>query len=291
MNERLALGTVQFGLKYGIANESGRVSINEVNNILTEAASHGIGLLDTAISYGDSEYVLGQVGVAGYKIVSKLPALPDDCTDIAGWVDAQVEGSLARIGVNSLYAMLLHRPDQLFDTSGKQLLRALECLKAKGRTQKIGISIYHPDELTRLTNEMHFDLVQAPLNILDRRLIDSGWAQRLKRLGIELHARSVFLQGLMLIPDSRRPAKFRRWQGIWLEWERWLNEVGLTPLQACLRYALSVEEVEKVVVGVDSVDQLNQVLVAATAGSLTSLPNWPQNIDIDLLNPYRWDQL
>ena len=291
MNDRLALGTVQFGLKYGIANESGRVSLNEANNILTEAASHGIGLLDTAISYGDSEHVLGQVGVADYKIVSKLPALPDECTDIAGWVDAQVTSSIARIGVNSLYAVLLHRPDQLFDARGKQLQKALEHLKAQGLTQKIGISIYTPDELPRLTDEMHFDLVQAPLNILDRRLIDSGWAQRLKRLGIELHARSVFLQGLLLLPDSRRPAKFRRWQGIWSEWERWLNEVGLTPLQACLRYTLSVEEVEKVVVGVDSVDQLLEILVAAAAGSLTSLPNWPQNIDIDLLNPSRWDQL
>lgn len=291
MNDRLALGTVQFGLEYGIANESGRVSLNEVNNILTEAASHGIGLLDTAISYGDSEHVLGRVGVADYKIVSKLPALPDECTDIAGWVDAQVAGSLARIGVDSLYAVLLHRPDQLFDTRGKQLLKALEHLKVQGRTQKIGISIYAPDELTRLSDGMHFDLVQAPLNILDRRLIDSGWAQRLKRLGIELHARSVFLQGLLLMSDSRRPAKFRRWQGIWSEWERWLNEVGLTPLQACLRYALSVEEVDKVVVGVDSVGQLREILVAAAAGSLTGLPNWPQSIDIDLLNPSRWNQL
>lgn len=291
MNDRLALGTVQFGLEYGIANESGRVSLNEANNILTEAASHGIGLLDTAISYGDSEHVLGQVGVADYKIVSKLPALPDECTDIAGWVDAQVAGSLARIGVDSLYAVLLHRPDQLFDTRGKQLLKALEHLKVQGRTQKIGISIYDPDELNCLFDGMHFDLVQAPLNILDRRLIDSGWAQRLKRLGVELHARSIFLQGLLLMPASRRPAKFRRWQDLWSEWERWLNEVGLTPIQACLRYALSVEEVDKVVVGVDSVGQLREILVAAAANSLTSVPNWPQNIDIDLLNPSRWNQL
>ncbi|MDP2030677.1 MAG: aldo/keto reductase [Thiobacillus sp.] len=290
MNERLALGTVQFGLEYGIANESGRVNQGEAGKILTEAAGRGMNLLDTAIGYGDSERVLGQVGVANWQIVSKLPSLPSECADVAGWVDEQVEGSLARLGVDRLYAVLLHRPDQLFDARGQQLLEALEHLKAQGRTEKIGVSIYAPDELVRLFDGMHFDLVQAPLNILDRRLVNSGWAQRLKRQGVELHARSVFLQGLLLLSASRRPVKFGRWHHIWTEWDRWLAEAGLTPLQACLRYALSVEEVDKVVVGVDSVAQLREILAAAT-DSLTSAPNWPQNIDIDLLNPARWNQL
>lgn len=287
---RLALGTVQFGLEYGIANESGRVNLDEAGRILAEAADSGIGLLDTAIGYGDSERVLGQIGVADWKIVSKLPALPDECPDVASWVEAQVAGSLARLGVGGLYAVLLHRPEQLFDARGEQLLEALERLKAHGRTEKIGISIYAPDELDRLFDGMRFDLVQAPLNILDRRLVDSAWAQRLKRLGVELHARSVFLQGLLLMPASRRPAKFGRWQRLWSEWDHWLDETGLTPLQACLRYALSIGEVDKVVVGVDGAAQLREILAAAT-GSLTSLPNWPQNIDIDLLNPSRWSRL
>lgn len=291
MNERLALGTVQFGLEYGIANESGRVSYAEASNILTEAANHGVDLLDTAIGYGDSEQVLGQIGVADWKIVSKLPALPDECTDVAGWVDAQVAGSLARLGVDRLYAVLLHRPDQLFDRRGKQLLEALARIKAQGRAQKIGISIYAPGELTRLFDGMHFDLVQAPLNILDRRLVDSGWTKRLKYLGVELHARSAFLQGLLLMPASRRPEKIGRWQRLWSEWNRWLDEASLTSLQACLRYALSVEGVDKVVVGVDSVAQLREILAAAAAGPLTSTPNWPQQIDIDLINPSRWNQL
>ncbi len=287
---RLALGTVQFGLEYGIANESGCINFDEAGRILAEAADSGIDLLDTAIGYGDSERVLGQIGVADWKIISKLPALPDECPDVAGWVDAQVAGSLARLGVGSLYAVLLHRPNQLFEARGEQLHEALDRLKAHGRTEKIGISIYAPDELDRLFDGMRFDLVQAPLSILDRRLVDSGWAQRLKRLGVELHVRSVFLQGLLLMPASRRPVKFGRWQPLWSEWQRWLDETRLTPLQACLRYALSVGEVDRVVVGVDGVAQLREILAAAT-GPLTSLPSWPQNIDIDLLNPSRWNQL
>lgn len=288
---RLALGTVQFGVEYGIANESGRVNSDEASRILAEAADSGIDLLDTAIGYGDSEHVLGQIGVADWKIVSKLPAMPDECPDVGGWVAAQVAGSLARLGVDRLYAVLLHRPDQLFGSRGEQLLAALECLKADGCTEKIGISIYAPDELDRLFNGMHFDLVQAPLNILDRRLVDTGWSKHLKHLDVELHARSAFLQGLLLMPASRRPQKFGRWQSLWSEWDRWLDEVGLTPLQACLRFAHTVDGVDKIVVGVDSVVQLREILAASTGGPLTSTPSWPRQIDIDLINPSRWNQL
>ena len=114
--------------------------------------------------------------------------------------------------------------------------------------------------------------------------------QRLQRQGVELHVRSIFLQGLLLMPAARRPAKFGRWQALWTEWERWLGETGLMPLEACLRYTLSMKEVDKVVVGVDSAIQLGEILAVAV-GSLPSLPDWPQTIDVDLLNPARWNQL
>lgn len=152
------------------------------------------------------------------------------------------------------------------------------------------MSVYAPDELERLFAEMRFDVVQAPLSILDRRLSDSGWAQRLQQQGVELHVRSIFLQGLLLMPIAQRPAKFGRWQALWTKWERWLAETGLTPLEACVRYALSVADVDKVVVGIDSASQLREILAVA-GGSLTDLPDWPQTIDVDLLNPARWNQL
>ena len=287
---KLALGTVQFGLNYGIANHVGQVSQAEAGRILTLAAAHGIDMLDTAIAYGDSEQALGQLGVADWQIVTKLPSLPDDCKDVAAWVETQISGSLDRLGVERLHGVLLHRPDQLFGPQGAQLLSALKQLKEQGMARKIGVSIYAPDELERLFNAMDFDLVQAPLNILDRRLTDSGWAQRLKGLGAELHTRSVFLQGLLVMPASRRPAKFARWAALWSEWERWLAETGLTPLQACLNYALVIPEVDKLVIGVDSADHLHEILTAIDR-PLHGLPEWPSALDPDLLNPARWSQL
>lgn len=290
MNERLALGTVQFGLEYGVANHSGRVGLQEAGRILAAARAEGINTLDTAIAYGDSEQSLGQVGVGQWNIVSKLPAFPEDVTNLHEWVKDQIHGSLARLGVSQLDAVLLHRPDQLFGRQGPELLEALKETKSSGLSKKVGVSVYAPQELDRLFETMHFDLVQAPMNIMDRRFTESGWASKLRRMGVELHVRSAFLQGLLLMPPRARPAKFSRWPSVWKEWDRWLEAEGVSALDACLRYVLSVPEVDKVVFGVDSVDQLRQILGAASGG-LSSLPLWPQAIDLKLINPALWSQL
>lgn len=287
---KIALGTVQFGLEYGVANQVGRLQLADVKSILQQAAAQGVDTLDTAIAYGDSESTLGQAGIDGWDVVTKLPELPEGCADVASWVEAQIEGSRKRLGVSQLYGVLLHRPEQLLGERGKCLFKALEHLKAQGVTRKIGVSVYGPEELDGLMAEMRYDLVQAPLNILDRRLVESGCARRLKDQGTELHVRSVFLQGLLLMSAEQRPEKFSRWDTVWLEWTRWLDETGLTPLHACLGYAMDVEEVDKIVVGVDSVKHLSQIL-AATHSVLPSLPNWPQSVDTDLMNPSRWSQL
>ena len=130
---RLALGTAQFGLPYGIANQAGQVSRKEVSAMLQLAVSNGIDTLDTAIAYGESEVALGQAGTQGFNVVTKLPALPDDCLDVISWVMEQVDASFTRLGVSSVYALLLHRPEQLLGPLGKELYEALYALKERGK--------------------------------------------------------------------------------------------------------------------------------------------------------------
>ena len=287
---RLALGTVQFGLPYGIANQAGQVTQDEGKAMLQLAAGNGINTLDTAIAYGESEQRLGEIGIQDWQIVSKLPAIPDDCADILQWVAGAVDGSLQRLNVNSLYGLLLHRPQQHLKKNGDKLYRALQQLKQDGLVGKIGISIYAPSELDTLCGRFQFDLVQAPFNILDRRLIDTGWLTRLAELGTELHVRSVFLQGLLLMSPTARPKKFAPWDQLWFDWDNWLNINGLTPLQACLRYALSFPEISKVIVGVDSQQQLKEILVASV-GTLPKIPVGLKTNDLDLINPANWAAL
>lgn len=287
---KLALGTVQFGLSYGIANSQGQVGLDQAREIVTVARSSGLDTLDTAIAYGQSEATLGQLDLKDFKLITKLPALPDDCTDVRGWVEIQLADSFERLGCSRIHGLLLHRPEQLSGGQGTALYRTLNELKRQGLVEKVGVSIYEPQELDRLFDEMHFDLVQAPFNVLDTRLIDSAWLQRLPALGCELHVRSVFMQGLLLMPAPERPAKFSRWAPLWREWDDWLQASELTPVQACLRHALAFAEISRVVVGVDSARQLEEIVQAAS-GELPEIPSTLRSSDPDLLNPSRWNQL
>lgn len=287
---KLALGTVQFGLNYGVANTSGRVSAQEASAILQRAQASGLDTLDTAIAYGDSEAVLGQLGIEGWNTVTKLPAVPENCQDVAQWVHEQIEQSMARLGVSQLHGVLLHRPAQLLEKMGPALYGALQSIKAQGKTRKVGVSVYGPAELDELCDTYEFDLVQAPLNILDRGLVESGWAGRLHDAGVEVHTRSAFLQGLLLMPAAQRPAKFSPWENIWRAWDGWLEQEGLTPLQACLRYVTSLPQIGRVVVGVDTAVQLQQIVQAAD-GELATLPDFDTLQDARLINPASWNQL
>lgn len=287
---RLALGTVQFGLPYGVANTGGRVSPELVSVILDHAQARGIDTLDTAIAYGESEAVLGKVGVRSWNTITKLPGVPGDCIDVGQWVRDQVHQSIERLGVSQLHGVLLHRPEQLLGEMGGALNDAMQSLKAQGMTRKIGVSVYTPQELARLAKLNVFDIVQAPLNILDRRLVDSGWVARLRREGTEIHIRSVFLQGLLLMPSHQRPVQFNHWQTVWMAWDRWLAREGLSPLEACLGYINRQRDIDRVIVGVDTLAHLEQILEAAGT-TLNSLPEFPRLEDDSLLNPASWTQL
>lgn len=287
---RLALGTVQFGLPYGIANQAGQVSRTEAKAMLQLASANGIDTIDTAIAYGESETCLGEVGTQGFKLVTKLPALPDSCEDVGGWVRVQVAESLARLNVKAVYGLLLHRPEQLLGTNGKELYKALQSLKEIGQVQKMGVSIYAPRELEMLTKLFRLDMVQAPFNLVDRRLHSSGWLQRLKDDGVEVHTRSAFMQGMLLMPQAAIPPKFAPWADLWECWHSWLKGSELLAVQACLAYPLAFREIDRVVVGADSVTQLGQIISAANGVPQVSLPDL-QCEEENLINPSRWHLL
>lgn len=287
---RIALGTVQFGLSYGVANQGGKVQADEAGRVLLAASEAGIDTLDTAIAYGDSEAVLGSLPLDGFQLISKLPDMPEHITDVDGWVTEQYRGSLERLRVKRLRGLLLHRPQQLLGDKGQALYAALLKLREQGGVEKIGISIYDPSELEAFEGRMTFDMIQAPFNPVDKRLYDSGWLERLHGREVEIHVRSIFMQGLLLMDQQSRPAKFGRWNMIWDEWQHWLEQTRQTPVEACLRFALSFPEIARVVVGVDSEAHLRQI----SSVSQQTCDNPPSSLackDIELLNPSLWSRL
>lgn len=278
---------MQFGLAYGIANQTGRVTQTEASAILDCALAAGLDTLDTASAYGESEWRLGEIGVGQWQVISKLPAAIESAVDVRCWVRDSANLTLERLRLPKLRGLLLHRSEQLLGPRGDALHEALLELKSRHTVEKIGVSIYNPAELDALVPRFQLDLVQAPFSVLDRRLATSGWLARLHGAGIEVHIRSVFLQGLLLMDRLERPVAFDGWRPLWEAWHRWLNDSALTPVQACLGFALSRPEIARVIVGVDTVAHLREILNAAQTPSVP-VPDALITEDPYLLNPSNW---
>jgi len=283
---KIALGTVQFGLDYGLTNPSGQVAIDEVRKILIFAKKNEIDILDTASGYGNSEQVLGKIGVDNYQIITKTISLKNG-------VDRVIDGfyqSLDNLGQKQVEGLLIHNIQDIENKQFNILFDKLNKLKKEGLIKKIGFSTYTPEQVSFLLENFDFDLIQLPFNILDNRLVDSGMFKVLQNRGIEVHARSVFLQGLLLMNEKNRPSKFRRWDALWKTWHEWINDNQITVLEASIRYVISIPEISKVLVGVDTKDQLKEIIVASY-GFLPNIPPELHTTDVNLLNPSNWDRL
>ena len=287
---RLALGTVQFGLPYGIANKIGKVSFPESKAMLEFAKKNGVDMIDTAISYGNSEQSLGELGTDSFRLVTKLPEIPENQTDIDTWVDLQLRESLLRLGVDSIYGLLVHDSSQLLSQNGPCLYEAMLKFKENGMVRKLGVSVYSPIELESIIPHYDFDLIQAPFNLIDRRLSSSGWLNRLKDINVEIHTRSVFLQGLLLMKQKDIPYKFSAWNEIWTKWHSWLISQEHSAVEACLAFPLSFPEIDRVVVGSESLSQLTQIIQALDNLSTENLP-YLKSDDDKLINPVNWETL
>lgn len=284
---RVAIGTVQFGLRYGVANQVGMVSAENAEKILKSALLHGVSTLDTAISYGASEEILGQIGIESWQVISKLPRIPDGVEDIAGHILQQVESSLSRLNIQSLDGLLMHNPGQLLESSGHIIYNTLCDMRRQGLIKNIGISIYDPQDLNALLSNMDFNIVQAPLNIFDQRMLNSGWINELDKRKIAFHARSIFLQGLLLMEN--RPKFFSKWSNLFELWSHWLSKVGLTPLEGALYYAISNPAIKKIILGLDSLEHFQQIAqaIAKVEKMNIRVPDFDVT-DALLLNPAKW---
>ena len=289
---RIALGTAQFGLPYGISNTHGQVDRTEMNEIWQVARGAKITMLDTAIAYGNSEENIGATESVGFEIITKLPPLPSAETSVTQWVHSQIKNSLSKLKRNSVYGLLLHNPADLLGSNGDELLAALVNLKRDGLIEKYGISIYSPTELDSLFSQIPSfrpDIVQAPLNVIDQSIASSGWLTRLSEMNVEIHVRSVFLQGLLLQQPNERSVGFSRWSSVFAQFDSWTNARQMSPLAACLGHVLSYPEVSQVIIGVTSANELKQI-IALSSGEHVRAPKSLQVTDVDLIQPMNWNK-
>ena len=290
---RIGLGTVQFGLDYGISNRAGRPGLAEVKQILQTAIEAGIGYLDTATTYGQAEEIVGKCMPAGHglKVVTKIPPIAADTIGVEerDEIVASVAGSIERLNINTLHGILIHRVSDLNKPGAEFLVEALQQAQSRGWVKKIGVSIYNDAELLLAEQMLNLDLVQVPFNILDTRLVESGSLMRLDGKGVEVHARSVFLQGLLLMDANALPSFFApvrdRLGRLYAEWDA----LKLGRLATCLAFVLQRPELQCAVIGVNRLSELQEILAAlVVAETAKKIPVSSANIEPDFLDPSRW---
>ena len=245
---KLGLGTVQFGVDYGISNTKGKTDSAEIEKILDYAGKNSIAYIDTASAYGNAEKMLGSFDLTSFRVISKF--MPPN----QGSIKDELEKSLKNLGLGKVYAYLAHRPEELLKNPEQWF--DLKELKKQSKVEKIGYSLNSLEELDSLLQKnMEPDLIQVPYNLFDRRF--ERHIVELKKNGCEIHVRSAFLQGLFFIEPKNLPVYFKSVKNVISDLQ---NEFGENLSGALLNFALEKEFIDVVVVGVENVNQLSQNL-------------------------------
>jgi aryl-alcohol dehydrogenase-like predicted oxidoreductase len=268
---KICLGTVQLGMAYGINNRSGKPSFEESRAIIETALNSGIRTFDTAPAYGDSESILGEcLGGArdGAVIVSKISAVDWslDRDAIVGTIRRNLETSLVRLRIPAIPVYLFHRfPD--VERQDRLALEEIRSLKKEGLIGKIGVSIYTPDEAEAALSIPELEAIQVPFHLLDKRLLANGFLGRTRERGVLVFSRSVFLQGLFFRESV--PPNLQEFVPLQRELKEISLDAGMGLAELALRFVLSKDAIDSVLVGVERVGQLNENIRIWRKGELS----------------------
>lgn len=286
---KLGLGTVQWGLPYGLGNQNGITTPETVTELVSEARHCGIDVLDTASVYGKSEAVLGANSLEGFKVVTKTPrfATPHISDIEVNQLIETFQQSLNSLSCKKIYGLMVHHADDLLVPGGNKLLAAMKQLKEKGVVEKIGVSVYDSVQVDAVLKKFKPDLIQLPLSVLDQRMLASGHLELLKNEGVEIHVRSVFLQGLLLMPLNNIPTFFEPIRPLLFRWHAAAHAQGLTVNQAAVAFVKNLPYADTVLVGLDNLAQFRTCFDDFTSDTVFDATGLECN-DPVFVNPSLW---
>jgi len=295
-HSKLALGTVQLGLRYGIREREYKPpSPEEASAILATAATCGMNFVDTAFEYGESEEVLGSLRPREWRprLITKTPKFREGAffPKTGRWLQKAYELSCTDLRVESCYALLVHDPGNLLQPGGHHLIEAIRALKQSGKVGKIGVSAYDRRQIVEVSKVFPFEMIQLPINLADQRLLRDGTLHELRSRGVEILVRSAFLQGALLLEPDEVPAGMQGLNPALAELKRRSAEVGVSVIHALLRFALDLAEVDAVVVGVNRAAQLKELCGFSQQPLPANFNRSPLPVsDEELLNPGTWNR-
>ena len=288
MNSKLILGTAQFGLKYGINNTIGKLKKDEVLSLLKVAYNSGIRLLDTAEAYGNAHLLIGNYHKKQedfkFKIITKFPHQIKH-----NLIKGKVLEYLDIMHVKTLDVMMFHSFDSF--QSNYNSLDTLNELKSEGLIKNIGVSVYTNDQLKSLLNEDLITVVQLPFNLLDNFNVRGDLINQLKIKGKVIHTRSAFLQGLFFKKSSDNISIVQALKPHLKALNKIVKKQGCSMEELALSYCIKEKNIDNVIIGVDSISQLNANIKAAAYEVNEEALKCINNINVeklDLLNPSLW---
>lgn len=285
--DRIALGTAQFGMDYGINNKRGRIPRPQVYEILNNAVEFGIDTFDTAYNYGESERVLGDFIKSCHKklkVISKLSACKSN------EVSKILKISLNRLGIPKIHGYLIHNFNHYKNEPG--IWDELKRLRDEGKIEKIGFSLYFPSELEiLLKNNLGMDIVQVSFSVFDQRF--KPYFSELKKRKIEILVRSIFLQGIVFKKPSELNGSFALIKDKIMRLNTLSRELRISLVSLCLNFVLANKFIDKVVVGIDNLAHLKEVV-----SSVAPISNFQDTLDElsdlhedneDIILPFKWE--
>ena len=264
--------------------------------MLDLARDQGITLLDTANAYGTAERILGEQRAAerGFRIVTKTAPIRslDIGDEEVALMNAAFFESLQHLETDRVYGLLVHRADELLLPGGDRLWSALQTLKTTDRVEKVGVSVYYPEQIETILPRFPIDLVQLPFNLYDQRFSQSGMLDRLKQAGIEVHARSAFLQGLLLMSPESLPVHFDSIRSHHVRLHQRMKESKASALEVSLGFCLQQADIDAVIVGCETADQLADIIFRSNKlpdSVLRSFASFSVD-DVDIIVPPNWSK-
>ena len=278
---KLIIGTAKFGFKYGLDKK--RIKKIEINNIKKILEKNLLKKFDTATNYGDSEKIIGNFNISK-KVITKIKLPINKPKDLDKWCTKKLNNSLKKLKVKSLYGLLIHDTSDILGKD-KEFLNILLDFKKKNFISKLGISVYEISEIKKILKFWKPDIIQMPVNIFDHRFLNNTFLNKLKNLDIELHARSCFLQGLLL--GKKIKITNRRSKKKILKFFNWCQKKQISKLETCIHFVKKISQIDYLIVGFDNSSQLQEIVTSFNK-KLIFVPNDFINNDINLIDPRKW---
>lgn len=280
LKKRIIIGSANFTQEYGA--DSIKVKSNEIKKILNLAKKNNIYKIDTAEDYLKNKNL--------FKNINKKLEITSKMITNYKWISAEycqkkIESHFKNLNTKKIGTLLIHDPKILFTQNGFKVFKNLENLKDKKYFSKIGLSIYDTDQLSYLTTEFNIDIIQCPYNILNKKILSSGWFDRLKNLGLDIHVRSLFLQGLLVNKSIYKKKYFKKWKKIFSRWFSALEDNNISPIDYCLSDIMN-KEFDGIVVGINSLDNFREILNFRKI-NIDKIYNLKIN-DLKLIDPRKW---